>query len=298
MPDSSVRDGMCCRMCRRSRRGLFGGGGRCQRVGVVWLVAAVLALVGCSGSQHDDGGEDRLDSQPATAGDASGAGSEAGAADRRDPRELSDIELNEGPGVLELSAAKLVQELGVLGFLEAYIIDIPPTARFITDFETSKAGLALSYLEEEPGTDYVKSAFESEVFYQTGAATSSLLEGGGSQVLHDEFFAALENCGRDSQWPGVELFVMGDGRGYDVGDYYVTGLPFGLSWFEYLELRHQCARHAVTYPGLDETLRDELLAPQRAHYARALIDGLADNPHIEVPARYHAEWDQLVTQGW
>ncbi len=273
----------------------------------MWLVAAGVALFGCSDSQHDGGREARLDSQPAEAA-ASGTDSDAGAADRRDPTELSRPELNDGPGVLELSAARLVAELGVLGFLEAYIIDIPPTARFITDFERSKAWLALSYMEEQSGTDgesafesevfYQTSAFESEVFYQTRAGTSSLLEGGGSQVLHDEFFAALEECGRNSRWPDVELFVIGDGRGYDVGDYIVAGLPFGLSWFEYLELRHECARHAVTYPGLDEALRDELLAPQREHYARAIVDGLADNPHIEVPARYRAEWDQLVTEGW
>ena len=57
------------------------------------------------------------------------------------------------------------------------------------------------------------------------------------------------------------------------------------------------ARLAATYPGLDEATRDELLGPQREHYGRVVVDGLAANPHIEVPARYRDEWDELVAKG-
>ena len=53
-----------------------------------------------------------------------------------------------------------------------------------------------------------------------------------------------------------------------------------------------------TYPSLDEALRDELLAPQRAHYARAVLEGLAANPHVDVPERYRAEMDELRAGGW
>ncbi len=267
-------------------------GGRGWGAAAAGVFAASVALLGCSGSQH--AGEELAEGQPVASGGGSGPGSGAGAADMRDPRELSDLELLDVPGVLELSAARLVQELGVLGFLEAYIIDIPPTARFITDFEISRAWSASSYIA---GNDQATSAFESDVFYFTRAATSSLLEEGGSRVLHYAFFEALEECARDSRWPEVELFVIADGRGYDVFPEIIEP-TFGMSYYEFQELKHECARYAVTYPSLDEATRDELLAPQREHYSRAIVDALAASPHVEVPARYRAEWDELVAQGW
>ena len=90
---------------------------------------------------------------------------------------------------------------------------------------------------------------------------------------------------------------MGDGHGYDlVPD--IIEPTFGLSYYEHLQLKHECARYAATYPGLDEAARDELLAPQREHYARAVVDGLAASPQVEVPARYRDEWDELLAEGW
>ena len=229
----------------------------------------------------------------AEGGSAQGVGGAVEAA-----RALSFKELHEGPGVVELRVSKLLGEVGVLALLEGYVINVPPTAAFISDFETSKAMLASRYMNAEAGAEgEVLHSFENGVLYHAVAATSSVPESSGLRVLHEAFFEALEDCARNSAWPDVELFVMGDGRGYDVHPHRVEA-TFGLSYYEYLQLKHECARYAATYPSLDEATRDELLAPQREHYARAVIDGLAANPHIEVPARYRDEMGELLASGW
>ena len=86
--------------------------------------------------------------------------------------------------------------------------------------------------------------FEANVLYHSLAAGSSLTEDGGSTILHDAFFEALENCGHNSPWPDVELFVMGDGRGYDVFPEIIEP-SFGMSHYEFQRLKHECARHAA-----------------------------------------------------
>ncbi len=284
-----VRGSLLARWAGRLMRGRWRAG-RSEVLGAAGLVVAVVLICGCSGTPQQTG--------PVASGGTSAPVFAEGAADGRDPRELTISELLSGPGVLELGVSKLLVEVGVLGLLEGYIINVPPRAEFIYGVETSRSGLASHYIhaDAETESDTVR-RFEREVLYHAQTAESSLPDGDGSQLLHDAFFAVLEECGRNSRWPDVELFVMSDQGGYDLAPDLIEP-TFGLSYYEFLELRHECARHAVTYPGLDEALRDELLAPQREHYARAIVDGLADNPHIEVPARYRAEWDQLVTEGW
>ena len=216
-----------------------------------------------------------------------------------DPRDLSVRELQDGAGVLELGVSRLLEEVGVLELLEGYIINVPPTAAFISNFGRAKAMLASYYMSADMGTEgEVLHGFETEVLYHAGGAVDSMPEGAWSQVLHEEFFGALEQCGRRSRWPDVELFIIGDGRGYDAVVSELVEPTFGLSYFEYLELRHECARYAATYPGLDGALRDQLLQAQREHYARVVVEGLAANPGVEVPERYRAEWDRLLTEGW
>ena len=256
--------------------------------GGLWVLFAVVLLCACSGSQ-EGGGE---------AGGVSVQSSDGTAEPARDPREMSITELNEGPGVLELGVSKLLEEIGVLELLEGYLINVPPTAAFISRFEKSKAWHASHYINADAGADSeILDRFESEVFYHAGAGISSLAESRGSQVLHEAFFGALEDCARDSRWPEVELFVMHNGGGGDMAPDLIEP-TFGLSYYEFLQLRHECARYAATYPTLDEATRDELLRPQREHYARAVLDGLTANPHIKVPTRYRDEIDELMRSGW
>ena len=131
---------------------------------------------------------------------------------------------------------------------------------------------------------------------QALSALESVPESSAPQELHDAFFEALEDCGRDSPWPDVELFEMSNGQGFDIWPDLIES--FGMSYYEFQLLKHQCSRYAATYPSLDESTRDELLAPQRAHYARFVIDGSTDPPAVSVPGRYRDEWNELVETGW
>ena len=276
----------------RERRGVGG----CAVMGAVGLLLVVVLLGGCSGSQPQ-----QADRAVVSGGVSAPGPGETGASAVRDPRELSFVELVNSPAVLELGMSRLLGEVGALGLLEGYIIDVAPTAGFIWRFELAKSQLASYYMNAGAGAEgEALHAFQNRVLGSVDTAAKVLWENGGSQVLHDAFFGALEDCGRRSRWPDVELFVIGDGRGYDVDPVTVESyeLLYGLSYYEYLQLRHECSRYAATYPGLDEGVRDELLRPQREHYARAVVDSLADLPHIEVPARYRHEWDELVAEGW
>ena len=133
---------------------------------------------------------------------------------------------------------------------------------------------------------------------EDGAPNDGTDSGTEPGVLRDGFFEALERCARDSPWPGVELFVMGDGFAGDYLGQFVER-DFGISYFEYRELLHVCGRYAATYPTLDPAVRGELLAPQRAHFARVILDRLDNEmPRVEIPERYQAEIDELRANGW
>ena len=212
---------------------------------------------------------------------------------------MSFSELNNGPGVLELDVSKLLQEVGVMDLLERYIINIPRTAAFVAFYDTGRAGVATSHIHAaaEPGSEVIRE-FERRLLVWANHATLLLASDFDSEVLHDAFFGVLEQCGRDSPWPQVELFVMDRGQGTDMTPDRIEP-TFGLSYYEFQQLRHRCARRAATYPTLDSATRDELLAPQRDHYAKVILDRLDNElPLVEVPVRYQDEIDELRRDGW
>ena len=213
-------------------------------------------------------------------------------------KELDFVELTSGPAVLERGVFQHYRELGVIEFLDSYIINMPPTAELISGVALVNSGIANRYFYTDAGAEGgTLHLFENRLLYLASRAIRSVPSSGGSQVLHDAFFEALEECGRNSPWPDVELFVMHSGRGFDILLSRVES-EFGLSYYEYSELRHECALYAVTYPTLDAALRDELLAPQRAYFARQVLEGLTELPIPEVPARYQHELDELRANGW
>ena len=286
----------------RGRTAVRPGVGVLCAAGALWLLV-VGSVGGCSGMRQgagNTGERPEQTAQPAVSSVVAAPGSDEAASEvARDPRELSPSELIEGPGVLELGVSKRLTEIGVLELLESYIINVPPTASFISIFETAKAWEASYHNNANAGAEAeVLYRFEGAVLSAASFAYDSVPPSSGSQVLHDAFFAVLEDCGRGSRWPEVELFVMSDGRGYDVLPESVEP-SFGMSYFEYQQLKHECARLAASYPTLDEAVRDELLKPQREHYARAVIEELSTaNPPVEVPARYRDELDELLANGW
>ena len=216
-----------------------------------------------------------------------------------DPRQLSFDDLIHGPGSQEFGASKLLREVGVVEMLRDYIINVPPSAEFIAGAEATMA--SLSTYEFYVGADAdgkVMEYFESSMLRFARHAMDTLPFAAASQTLHDAFFEVLEACGRASAWPEVELFEMHNGRGYDIMEHLIEP-TFGLTFFEYEQLRHQCARYAATYPTLDPEVRDKLLKSQREHFAEVILRRLDDElPVVEIPPRYQAEIDDLRANGW
>ena len=215
-----------------------------------------------------------------------------------EPSDLNSVDINDGQGSQQLNVAKLLRQVGVLKLLSEYIINIPPSAESIAGWEANKASIASSHHFAQSDTeDQMKHQFEKRIL---GAAQSAMdsLPSTNTQALHDAFFEVLEQCGRDSPWPEVELFEMYDGRSYDIMEHLI-GPTFGMSYFEYQQLRHECARYATTYPKLEPTTRDKLLAQQRTHYAMIVLDRLDNKlPLVQIPAEYQAQVDELRRNGW
>ncbi len=216
-----------------------------------------------------------------------------------DLRNLSIAEVNDGPATQQLGAARLLREVGVMELLDSYIVNIPLTAESIAAWELTTAWVAnLYHYDETEPAQQALGDFEDRALSAALVALRSSGQRDGPQQLHDAFFSVLDQCGRGSPWPAVELFAMADGHGYDVEPHLIES-EFGLTYFEYQQLRHQCARYAATYPALDPAMRDEMLAPQRAHYARVILERLDDElPLVEVPPQYQADIDDLRSNGW
>ena len=248
------------------------GRGRCWVRGVLGLLVLVVLLCSCSESGSDSG---------------------------RDIEHLKELSWREvhDEEVLELGVSKYFSEVGVMELLKNYLVNVPPTAEFISRFEITNSSAARRHLYSEAAAKPVlQNSFETVVLSQALSAVGSLTQSSGPQVLHDEFFQAFEECGRDSRWPDVELFELSNGKGYDLVPEVIEH-NHEISYYEYQLLKHECARYAATYPNLDKSIRDELLAPQREHYARVVVDGIL-NQGIIVPKIYRDEWNELVKSGW
>ncbi len=234
------------------------------------------------------------------------------------PDELRELEFAEidfgGVGSEYLGAARMFREVGLFGFLESYLINIPPSASFLAHKELSTATREHGRSDDGVTASAAVIDFEHRVLLGASGAQADLVgdvmeritadEGDGPSggtapgELHEAFFGALEQCGRESPWPGVELFVMGNGY---AGDYLpqLVQRDFDISHFEYRELLHVCGRYAATYPTLDPELRDDLLAQQRAHYAQVILDVLDTLlPAVEVPPEYQDQIESLRANGW
>ncbi len=289
------------------------GAGRLRRSGrcgvLFWAVASCWLLSGCAQSEY----EQALALSRAEPSEESSVGLESV------PDELRELGFAEidfgGAGSEHLGAARMFREAGLFEFLESYIINIPPSASFLAHEELSTAIREHGRLGETRAAGSAAVIdFEHRVLVGASGAQADLVvdsmsrtaaedgdgpsDGAAPGELHEAFFDALEQCGRESPWPEVELFVMGNGY---AGDYLpqLVQRDFDISHFEYRELLHVCGRYAATYPTLNPVVRDKLLALQRQHFAEVILDWLDNElPVVEIPASYQAEIDELRRDGW
>ena len=276
--------------------------GRAKALVVACLTVAALLLVGCTGSTgggtYDNAAS--LSANRSAVDLAFDGGAPVDVAP--DLHDLDRQELLSGEAARHLGAARLLREVGVIGFLESYVVNIPAGVVFLPNFELQAAtsGSELAY-GDAGGEARVVRDFERRVLIMA----RNLMGSWGQEQqwpidepdeLHDAFYEVLEQCGRDSPWPDVKL---ADRVGYLAGDVLSLSPEAGISQYEYRELLHMCGRYAATYPTLDPKTRDELLAPQRAYFVKEVLDRLDNElPVVEIPARYQAEVDGLRRSGW
>ncbi len=210
--------------------------------------------------------------------------------------------------IRELSSYRWFRAVGILRFLEDYIVDMPARAHFIVPaVELSRLSIANRELvDADAAEDEGVLRFELAVLAGAHEALHYLPD---DDRLAEAFFGALAECGRRVGGSDVKFFEFGEDYEYAMESLLFddnTKLDpggvdsvFGMSYYDYTELLYECARYAVTYPTLDPEMRDELLAPQRAHFAEVILDRLddADSP-VSEPDRYQAELDDLRTNGW
>lgn len=210
--------------------------------------------------------------------------------------------------IRELSSYRWFRDVGILRFLEDYIVDMPARAHFIvTAVELSRLSIANRELvDADAAEDEGVLRFELAVLAGAHEALHYLPDDGR---LAEAFFGALAECGRRVGGSDVKFFEFGEDYEYAMESLLFddnTKLDpggvdsvFGMSYYDYTELLYECARYAVTYPTLDPEMRDEFLAPQRAHFAEVILDRLDDaDPPVSLPDRYQAELDDLRMNGW
>ena len=200
---------------------------KCRRKSVLLLGVALSSwwLFGCTQSQY----EEALELSEARHTEASFIGPESVPSKFR---QMEFAEIYQGRGSEHSGAARMLREVGLFEFPESYIINIPLSASFLADKELYAATHAHGRWQ---GADGRRSAatmdFERRVLFGASAAQAELErdlmerlfpeEGdertswtdvvAGSGALHEAFFSTLAQCGEESPWPNVQLFVMGQG---------------------------------------------------------------------------------------
>ena len=265
------------------------------------VVAALFVTAGLVAGSSDAGGS-AFESALSLVAEESGSSPAFGGSTEVDAEpDLDDLwyqELRDGPAVRHLGVARLLDEAGVLELLGSYIVNIPAGAFFLHNFEIQAAMSASTWAHRDAENEHDGThGFEQQILIAIdGAALNRRPAPSGPDALHEAFFEVFEQCGRDSPWPEVQ---MADRVGNTAGDVLSRDPELEISDYEYRELLHVCGRYAATYPTLDPAERDRLLAPQRAHFARVILDRLDNElPRVEVPDRYQAEIDDLRANGW
>ncbi|WP_419840939.1 hypothetical protein [Candidatus Poriferisodalis sp.] len=214
------------------------------------------------------------------------------------------------PGTAQrLSVYAHFEDVGVLEFVEDYIAGFPNQAWRVALDELAMVQIG-NYVAFEASLDVdspthqdqQRLRFERAVIGVAGTVVEEVASKHGDyQILLDAFHDAVDDCARDALGADAGEFsdhirdlVVPGNFAAAMNRVAEGGYPSGLGYYHYLELRHECLRGAVTYPSLFPEQRDELLAEQRARFARELLERLDnDRPNLEVPPEYQNQLNQL-----
>ena len=174
------------------------------------------------------------------------------------------------------------EELGIDKLIDAEIMPFDAKFRSFSDWETPYDERQ-RYLEEEAtGHERERLYFERNVEWLLSGKYENLPSDLGREGILDRAFEeAMGECADAAGWPGLEINVNSTSdvnRALDAS---------GLTYEEFLDLRHECAKQAASYPTLDPSVRDELLERLRDHYQQAVYEYLQEFPDAEVPLVDH-----------
>ena len=211
-------------------------------------------------------------------------------------RAVSPIETVADPNLLS-GRRYSDEELGLDGLIDAEIMLFD--ARYRSSAEASeRLDEVFRYLEEEAvGHERERMHFENNlalVYWQADERNPP-----DREPLDRAYRSAMDECAAASGFEGVMLY---DDPDIDPERYQSDGAgllaerlarlesyesDFGLARESYLDLRHECAKVAASYPTLDPVVRDELLGRLREHYRAAVYEHLREFPDAEVPLVDH-----------
>ncbi len=269
--------------------------------GLRWVTVMMLdlagLLVGCSGAQGSTY-ENALSLDVEQSGVNSATSGSVNTTAEFDLNDLNRRELRDGPSVQHLGVARMLRNVGVMELLGSYIVNIPRGAFFLPNFEL-QAAISASRITHGDASAEVRLLWEFEREMLSIVRNAELFWSPAPtevDLLHEAFFEAFEQCGRDSPWPDAK---MADREGNSADDVLYLDPDWSISLYEYRELLHICGRYAATYPTLEPDIRDELLLPQRTHFGQKILNRLNDDRwSLDVPQKYQAEIEDLRTNGW
>ena len=176
------------------------------------------------------------------------------------------------------------EELGLYELIDEVISNTPSYIRFRTveewiAFENEKRE-RIDALES--GHERERLAFESKIETAIHSAYGSLPSDiGVGGRLEIAFIEAMRECAAEAGYPDIN-----PAGGSDEEESHWEA-EFGLTPDGLLDLRHECAQRAASYPTLSPDARDEMLNRIRKHYLQAVHNYIRDFDVVEVPVDYH-----------
>ena len=173
-------------------------------------------------------------------------------------------------------------ELGLDQLISNEIVPFDAQFRTFADWEEPYDERQRYFEQEAIGHERERMHFENNLALVFWRAYENLPpELGLDGTLDRAYDVAMAECADAAGWPGLRLNVNSR---TDVDQVLEAS---GITYESFLDLRHECAKQAVTYPTLDPAVRDELLARLAEHYRQAVYEYLREFPDAEVPLVEH-----------
>ena len=184
------------------------------------------------------------------------------------------------------------EQLGLNKLIDEEVMPFDARFRSFSDWKVPYDERWRYFEEEAVGHERERMHFEHNltlVFWQADERNPP-----DRQQRDEAYRSAMDECAAASGFKEVILYedpdidperFLNDGaallaEGQALLDSYES--QFGLSREAYLDLRHECAKQAASYPSLSPAIRDSLVEQLKDHYRQAVYEYLQEFPDAEV----------------